>query len=264
MRDGFWLGAPGMLVPLPDVKDSLSTTPQREMNFRTTMGGRRTATLAPAAPRDWSVSLSGLSPSRAAQVQAVLATLSPPYVWITPWAARVNILSPKQSLLQGISGTPGGLRQIDGGAWVPSLVSPTTLLATGVPVMPGVKVTAAVHARPTTSSVTVSVEWIDSGGASMGPFVGQSASLAAAGPLGRVSVTATPPAGACTLRLRASGASIIAAASVTFTPEPFEWGLGEGCTSVVVSMPQFTPSTISESASGDRYGSISFDVHEVG
>ena len=264
VRDGFWLGTPGLLVPLPDVKDSLSMSGERSVTFRTTVGGRRTAHLGPTPKRDWSVSLSGLTPSQLSQVQVVLATVLPPYVWITPWAARVNVLTPAQSLLQGVPGTNGGLRQIVGGAWVPSLLSPTTILATGVPVSPGMTVTGACHARATSTSATVSVEWISAAGVTVSGPHAASKAVSATGQMERVSVTAIAPDGAATLKLRASGASVIAAPSVTYTSEALEWGIGSGAVSVVASDPQFTPSVISESARGSRAGGITFNVYEVG
>lgn len=197
----------------------------------------------------------------------------PPWVWVDPYAQVTNMFSPEQSVL--LPGSWVGADSYEGGTAVTTdgvfAVRTLTSLAGGSmdfgyrdgvadhpAVVPGTPVTASVFAR---GAGSVHLAFLDWAGAVLGaelPAVYSHAGLS------RVSVTATPPDGAATARLRVTGASQTAMPALTWTSDLAEWSTGHGCNRVVIQGLSESVSYATTSALGLRRTGLNFTVREVG
>lgn len=192
----------------------------------------------------------------------------PPYVWVTPWSANVNLLTPEQSMLTTL-GAPAGQTALAEGGFTPSArtfasLSYGTYVTVGTaPVVPGRPVTGSVRVGPRANSkARVAIDLLDGNGAQVFTAFSAEISDATAG-LVPASVTipaASIPAEAVTARLTMS-AYVAARAQITWTAAPVVWGMGDGVAGVDVVLESVDPSVI---APGYSFAEHSFTVREVG
>ena len=264
-----YAGTVGSLVAL-ECESRLSQAAARSMSTMTTLGGRVIAQLGQAQRRRWQVTVDNSDQTEVGKLAMMLDALPQPWVWLDSWAQVTNLLTPDQSSWRAYSypsATVGSLVDLEGGGVAVSLndpTSPTRGFAFDVPAVPGVPFTASVHARPKTTggSVTVRVSWQDAAGAIITSNSG-SRVCAPSGPWTRVTVTATPPAGAVKCYLVATNHIALAAPAVTFTDQAMAWGHGAGCTAAVLPGLSLDVLTAWQQPGGQR-ASYSFDVIEVG
>lgn len=244
-----WIGPLGALVEVRTPR-GLAPSVARATTYRTTLGGVRKAHQAPRALRQLAVDLSYSTPEQVATLAALVSgEYGPgPFWYVDPWAAVTNLLTPAASTLEPGSWTmtgtvvaAGAVPLVGGGRAGRSLALASTAdqvflprrngARDDVPVVPGRRVTASVYA--TGAAVSVRIQWVDTAGAgiSIATAVGSFAGPA----LGRVAVTATPPAGAAAMYVVAFGASRIARPAVTWTDEARGWYPGQGMPRCLVS-----------------------------
>jgi len=242
----------------------------RKMSTDTTLGGRVVAQLGAQSRRVWDCSIGNGDSADISLLQMLMRSLPMPWVWLSPWAVASNILQPDHSLWQGLSlsgATVGSIVQLEGGKFAPSLndaASPTRSFTVQLPVIQGVPVTAGVHARPVSvgGSVTCRMTWVDAGGSVLSSN-SSSKVCASSGPLTRVTVTATPPVGAVAVYVVATGHTVLAAPSITYTPAATAWALGGGCSAAVVAATSMDVIAAWPEVGGQRE-SFDFTVTEVG
>lgn len=264
-----YLGSLGRMVPIVCPAD-LSVEPVRAGEVQTTLGGRRFYRSAPRGHRSWSLRSSELDgPGDLAPVALFAngAWGDGPFWWLSPWAARVNVLTPGGSVLRyadRAGGTVSGPVQANDGTWFPSsAVSPAggvTGVARGyartyVAVPKGLAYTASLYVS---AGQSVRVSEFDS---SLGAVLASRTSSAGAGSgLRRVSVTATAAASTDALRLDVLGAGTCAGAAISLTPSLAPWGVGDGCAEAIV---QGGGIGVTSLAYGP-YASQSYEILEVG
>lgn len=264
-----YLGSLGRMVPV-DCAADLSVERERITNTKTTLGGRRFVRSAPRGHRSWSGRLSGLSGPGAGSVVESFASGDwgdGPFWWLSPWAVKVNVLTPGGSVLRYAhlaGGTVSAPVQAVDGTWFPvSVVAGSggvngvarsefrtyTAVPTGTPYTAGLYVSAGQRVRVT--------EY----GADLGVSLGSVQSGVASGAgLSRVSVSSTAGAGTAALRVDVVGAGVCSGASLSLTSKLAPWGKGDGCEEVAVRDSGLSVTTLAYSPRAAQ----SFEVWEVG
>ena len=210
----------------------------------TTVEGARRVQVRPAAPRSWSVDVSGASAGELSGLEAFAqgAWGHGPWHWVSVAAQTGNLLTPREALLldrAGVSSASvqdaGPVRDSDGG-WSPrsvtvSIASGWVALVRGVPVIPGVPFTFSCDVQGSTLPGQVQVAFYDAAGTQVSA---ESASAPNAG-MHRVSATATVPAGAVSATVGVRSQTRVATRpQVTWTAGPVPFSAGHGCRSAVV------------------------------
>lgn len=240
--------------------------------FVTTLEGKVKAKVARYGRRAWSLGSEGAAPEEVGLLMAY--TLGEfglgPFSWVSPLAASTNALAPEVSLCGPAAAvdagvTVGGAVQLPGGAWAGrSLVNsaPATTMRFGpdeVPTVPGQSVTGS--AWLVASGARLRLVWLNASGAFLSevlsaPVVGSTAQ--------RAVVTGVAPAGAALVRLAATGAVAGARPAISWTDGVVPWGIGDGCSRVIVEAVDRTVRRASLRVSGPRYSGVSFTIREVG
>lgn len=270
---GAFLGQLGSLIEFVHYKGDISVTNNREVNFKTLLGGGRVAQVAPAPGlRTWSVSTTGLDSSQFAAFDALAAgAYGDVHAFVTPLAQVTNVMT-KAASLPGLGGkkwgaagdaTPVGPVMLPSGVRSSALRSAGGLVTIGgfsTPVLPGVPVTGSVYlARVSPGSATITVTVFNEAGSALT----LRSSQVTVGPdpvRGYVSIP-NVPAGAAYVQVRASGANTIAAPAITWTAAPTPWTVGRGCQSAVISDVKEDQQ---DADPREPWGSFSFTVTEVG
>lgn len=269
--NGYWIGHPGALLPLPDVGGVLNRKTERAASFSTSASGARRAYLsARRAPlREWSVNLPRLRPNEAAPLHDLLMYTDPPYVWVDPWSIVTNLLTPAAA---GLSSTrPGplprlGRQPLFGGGFAAVAVANNNtgfwIQVEPAPVVAGMPVTVSAYiASP--SGGQVGAKFLDSNGVAVGS-ISYSSVVTGTDVLRRVSATATPPVGAVAVELVVYNATVIAQPAVTWTSELLEYGPGGGAAQVIVTGLDEPVQWATREAKNQRWADMSFTVTELG
>lgn len=266
-----YLGPAGFLAPFK-CPSAVSTDQSRPSSSRTTLGGRVKAQRGPVSRRQWSVDISTATPAQVSNLHAMVEAGTPPWVWVEPYAQVTNVYSPEQSLL--MPGTFSGAGVVEGGAVnVDGVMAPRSVLhatggtvdfgySDGAPdrpaVVPGVPVTVSAYLR---GAGVLGLSWRDWAGA----VITESTTAYSNAVLARVAMAnRTPPAGAATVRIWATGAMQAAMPALTWTPDIAAWSIGRGCNRVVVDGLSEAVQLAVVAEPYMRRSGISFTVREVG
>lgn len=276
IRPGFWLGPLGALAPLPDLQGDLSVS---------------------GYPRDWTVTIPQASPAEVANLHllagrdvafeldlsdrryAVMARNSPAMAkqslqWVTPYSRVTNLLPPRSvegpGGWLGSSPSQGGSASLSDGMAMSSVAFNVTAANSPsysplLPVVPGMRVTAAAYARKATSHAgTFRLDWMAVGAAqnaSPSSSGGTRSVTTTGGALERLSITATVPGGVHVARLTFLGVPQVVMPSFTWTETLQDRSAGMGVPGVVVHNLSSTPRFAWE---GTLREDVSFTVSEVG
>lgn len=267
--DGYWIGHPGALLPLPDVQGSLTRKSSREVSYAFSASGRRRAYLsARRAPlREWSVTLPRLRPPEAAALHGLLLGTEPPYVWVDPWSRVTNLLTPAAAALRVT--TPASLpttgrQPLEGGGFAPTGVANPgagPVRVEPAPVVAGMPVTVSAYLG-TTTTARVAALFLDTAGNQVSEV--QSPTVPGGSVLRRAHITATAPPLAAAVSIRVTGATVVAQAAVTWTADLLPYGGGGGAAKVVVTGLDEAVQFAMLEPHGRRWADLSFTVTEVG
>lgn len=269
-----YLGTPGRMVGIK-CPASQNVEAEDKFSFETTLEGRRKAQVRPVGRRSWNLQTSDATTP--ADQAAIMGFIHGewgvgPFVFVSADAAVSNLLTPAAASsldLPGHAGiSHGGPVTLDPGRWAgQSLIAadPETSIEIFAgkgtyPVLQGIPVTGAAWiSAGTVSPAYIRLYWIDQAGGTLGA----SASLPVTAPQGlvRISVTATPPAGAVGVKVVALRATRMAAPTLTWSSEVLEPGPGEGCLKAVIHAGS---KNVTLAAQRAVYGSVSYTVTEVG
>lgn len=263
-----WIGELGRLQPVWSTP-SMSITPTVERTYTDTLGGRRFVRQAPRGHREWAMAGDHGFGDELAPVSmfASGAWGVGPWWWLSPWAVGANMLPPEGSLLEYAHMQPGGSVsgpvQADDGQWFPTsaVVSGASTIgvartetAMQVPCPAGVPVTAGIFASPG-QQVRLMFSNIDyvSVGSALSPSVTGTG-------MRRVTASRVAPAGTASVRVDVVGAGRLAGASLTMTPAPAPWALGDGCERAVVDAESRDVAVIAARPTSSQ----KFTIREVG
>lgn len=269
--NGFWVGHPGALLPLPGIKGDLVRSVERAVSYKTSASGRRRAYIAArrAPLREWKVTIPWLQPQEAALLHGLIMDTEPPYVWVDPWSRVTNLLTPEDVALMGAvpSLMPLGRQPILGGGWAPTAganIDGVPVDFPPAPVVPDEPVTVSAFLTSAAGG-TVSAVFLDTDGAQVGAVV-TSAPVVGEDVLRRASVTVlVPPDAAAAVSVRVDGAAVISQPAVTWTEQVTEFGAGGGAAQVIIpALEDAIRYAPTGPKVGKRISDLSFTVTEVG
>lgn len=267
-----YLGTPGRLVPIYSTPSmGVSGMPARV--YATTLEGRVKAQIVPQGRRQWDLTAAGASPTELGNLRAFASGEwgHGPFVWVSPTASVVNLLTPDQgschaSTLYTAGVTATGPLSLGVDGWAGRSFTNATPATTfyfgsqGAPVLTGVKVTASAYLVG--AGAAVQIRWADAAGTFISFSTGTASGVA--GVAKRLSVTATPPGNAALAQVQAVNAAQGARPALTWTDELLEWGGGEGCPAAVVDEVSRTALGASNDPDGWRGSDVTFRIKEVG
>lgn len=265
-----YFGSPGRLVALRCASTEGLSSGAR-YSTRTTLEGYRRAQVAPAAPRTWSVSwgLAYTSELTALVPFVTGAWGSGPWHWVPIQAQRLNLLTPRESLLLDRAASnnvlDGGPLATPDGGWAPrsglvDLASGSEWLFTGVPVTPGQSFTWAldVVGDGATAPELITI-YSDADGARLG--TGDRRASATVRGLHRMSMTLVPPEGAATVDVGVRGTvKRFARPQVTWTNHEVPYATGHGCRAAVIDA---LDESLLYAARDLSFSAVGFTVMEV-
>lgn len=264
------IGHPGALLALPDDLGVMEVKSANSMVFSSSATGATRALLpARREPRQWKVEGAHARPELYAPLLELLSSPSswPPYVWVTPWSAVTNLLTPEESTLDSVTLPRVGRMPLAEGGWAAvGAINPYPVQQVKIGAAPVVQerpATATVRVA-STSTVQLFVDQLDAAGATI---TTTTASLPAPGSetLHPISITLPAPhRAAVAVGLRVLGAAVLARAQVTWTTTPTPFSIGDGCSSVVVHSPSQNALHAVPGPGGLRRAAVSFEVIEVG
>lgn len=270
-REGYWIGHPGALLPLPDATGTLARKTERATTFVSSASGRRRAyRSARRAPlREWTISLARLRPEEASALHGLVMDTNPPYVWVDAWSRVTNLLAPSAAGLESVLPVdlPAvGRQPLAGGGYAPTgLANPdgVTVHVEPAPAQPGMPLTASAFLTSAAGGGRVVAEVLDSDGAIITTAAGTT--VTATTELTRSWVTVlNPPAGTAAVSIRIEGADVLAQPAVTWTPDLLPYGPGGGAAQVVVSGFDEAVQFAMLEPAGLRLADLQFTVTEVG
>lgn len=202
--------------------------------------------------RTWQVDSTALTSEQAGALQELAegAWGLGPFIFIPCPAHATNVLTPGQSLLEGVAN--GGPVALPGGSTAPRSVvgGATVTLADKVPVIPGKPVTVSLYMAG--GSATVSFKTLT------GSTVGSRPLVPTGDLMQRVTVTApSVPATARYATITATGYTALARPQLSWTSEPVPWEVGGGVAQVVIQNSSPTPLR-------GGWSNISMQIVEVG
>lgn len=271
-----WIGPYGGLLPVQCPRLLPVQRPDRS-TYQATLAGRVFEQRDVARPRrQWQASLPDATrPAAYVGLRALLdgALGGGPWVWVEPWAASVNMLTPEAAWFgDGTWATAGsslvtGPQTASDGTWLPASVSlDDVAIWAGLPapeeriaVVPGQPLTATVYAS-TPGSISIVLRIVDASGATLTEATGVES------PTGLERVTRTiaeVPAGAAgaMLVITSDSTGLVAGPQVTMTAAPVPYAAGEGARFVSLDGWSLTPLVAHE---GFQVGPASVTVQEVG
>lgn len=267
-----FLGTLGRLIPIySNPSMAVSGIPAR--SFQTTLEGRVKAQVRPVGRRSWELSAAYATPGDVASLMdfANGGWGNGPFVWVSPTAPAINLLSPEvascgPAAVVGAGVSVVGPLLLPDGSWAGrslSNPSPSQTLRFGpdtTPVIPGDKITGSAYVVG--AGAKVGLQFHNAAGGVISQVV--SALSGIAGVPTRLSVTLTVPASAVTATVYATATTQAARPAVTWTGELMEWGAGEGCDKAIVEAVDRTALTGSTFSFGRRDSDLSFTIREVG
>lgn len=241
---------------------TLNRSTEQQVNFRSTLGGKRKAFLRKGGRRSWSVDVGLARPAEVSTLETVARHMGP-VGWYGPEAVKGNLLSPQASAFDvtPVNATDAGLVQLPDGTVARSVVSSSAVRlgrAHGayemVPVRPGRPVTVSAWGLGGFRFVGF---WRDALGASVTNLATSTATWSG---WQLHTETLTPPTGGVFLDLHLTSGTQYARPSIA-------WGatardeLGTGCPHAVIHSPSHAPVALWE---GANYTDSSYSVTEVG
>ena len=247
----FWIGPLGALKQVlwpVSLKETVPTrwaiqaAASRRWAFMTHTGGRRS----------WAAEVKGTQEDTAYLSVLAQSSRTAPVIFVSDEAAATNVLTPAQSLLEGIAnGGPFSLSSVTGGG--------RAVVADTVPVVPGLPVTASVYVQG--SGASLSMQFYDAQGAAVGT---QATKTSQSDAVQRLAISIpTVPLKAASITVRISGASQAALPAVSWTAGPVPWDVGMGCASAVIGEVTTTYEGLHH-ADGSLWRSTSVTIEEVG
>lgn len=191
-----------------------------------------------------------------------------PFVWVTPEAQLLNMLTPEQAscapeAVTGASGSAGGPLLLPDGSYAGRSFmnsSPAFNIQFGTtmaPVLPGGAVTASAYVLGAGAKVGVSFHTAD------GTLISRALSTATgnATAADRVAVTAVAPANAAGALVYAAGTVQAARPALTWTQSVQGYGPGMGCPKAIIDGLSHDPRLLTDTS---YRATASFTVQEVG
>jgi hypothetical protein len=267
-----YIGKLGALAPFHCPSD-IGIESSRPSSEETTGNGRVVEYRAPASRRRWSADIGTATPGQIAGLQSVVQGSKPPWVFVEPYAQVTNMLSPEQSVLDPGSWYGPGFSEggsavaADGIFALRTLNHPTGGTVdfgyrkgvTDHPVVvSGVPVTWSAYLR---GAGVLAVAFRNSSGGYIGVSETRGYSH---GALTRMDITRTPPAGAVSARVWATGATQAALPALSWTPAVGAWAIGRGCNRVTVRGFDEAVQLAVRDQPGLRRSSIRFTAIELG
>lgn len=265
-----YLGQLGRMIELWSVPSS-DVSVEEQYSFHTTLEGVRRAQRRPLGRREWSINADYSTPHDS----GVLADFASGAWGNGPWrfvpadAPNSNMLTPEAASCSpaggmGAADSPDGPMNTPDG-WAPRSIlssNPSVGMSFGneyVPVLGDGPVTVSAYLLG--ADAAVRVFWYDAAGVSTGTHT--STVRATAGTVVRSWITATPPPGSASLRVRASNASRGCRPAVTVGDVLHPWADGRGCLKAVV-VDAGRSATLAGSGFGRQSENVSYTVTEVG
>ena len=192
-----------------------------------------------------------------------------PWRFVSADAPTANLLTPQAASCAPESGwrvsnaADGPLLTPDG--WAPRSIrndTPSEVLWFGeeyVPVLSGTPVTVSAYLRG--AGAAVRIYWYDTAGATIATAT--SSVTATAGTVVRSWITATPPAAAVSLRVRAINAAQGTRPAVTWGDDLYPWADGRGCLAAIVHGVS-REALIAGRGPDRQFENLSYTVTEVG
>lgn len=228
---------------------SIQSAPARTWAFVTT-GGRA------SPPRSWDVTLRADNATMAnLEGLAAGAFGNGPFLWLPESAYVTNALTPRQAAVMDAPGAGAGVSAVEG--WAPRSVlgGASTILAAGVPVLPGEPVTVSVDA---------------SGPTILRPIFRNAAGVQVSAPTASASgtgmqrihfTTGGAPSTARTVDVVAEGFTAVTRPQVTWLRRPTPWAPGAGSAAAVIARVDTTPLYLE--GRGDLLTSVTMKIQEV-
>lgn len=264
-----YLGTPGALFPVEC--EAATVEAETTYSFDTTLEGKRKGQYRKGRPRTWSVDMGLSSSEEVANIRAMDAgEYGPgPFLWISEEAQATNALLPEVATC-GPAAAVGPTITVAGPLVLPNVgvsgraltnSDPATAFDFGAvksPVIPGQPVTASAWLVGAGAKLTI--RWYDAAGTLLGGTATSTASGVGASAT-RLSVTATPAAGAAFCLLRATGTTRAARPALTWSAGLAAWAPGGGCSAAVVSKLDNAPVILGTTRSHSR---VNFTITELG
>ena len=213
---------------------------------------------ATARRREWTLDMTGTQREMHPVLQLVAGHFgNGPWWLVTDEAAMTNMLTPAQSMLQGIANA-GAADTVDGVSAVSVVGGAPVTIADLVPAIPGEPITVSVDASGDT---VLTVQPVDAAGRA----VGAAKTAHADGNLmQRIHATILAlPAGARGVAISARGYTTLACPQVVWSTEPAAWDVGLGSDSVIIEESSSTHTGF-EFYTRDWWRTMSLTIREVG
>lgn len=254
-----YIGAPARMLPLLWANPAPVKRPTRYA-VQEAAGKRWAFVSAPAGARcrEWTLDMTGTQREMHPVLQLAAGHFGDgPWWLVTDEAAMTNVLTPAQSMLEGIANA-GAAETVDGVSALSVVGGAPVTIADLVPAIPGEPVTVSVNASGAT---VLSVQPVNAEGFAVGP----AKTVTATGELmQRIHATILAlPAGARGVSIRARGYSALACPQVVWSEEPAAWDVGLGSDSVIIEESSSTHAGF-EFYTRDWWRSLSLTIREVG
>ena len=254
-----YIGAPARMLPLLWANPAPVKRPTRYA-VQEAAGKRWAFVSAPAGARcrEWTLDMTGTQREMHPVLQLAAGHFGDgPWWLVTDEAAMTNVLTPAQSMLEGIANA-GAAETVDGVSALSVVGGAPVTIADLVPAIPGEPVTVSVDASGAT---VLSVQPVNAEGFAVGP----AKTVTATGELmQRIHATILAlPAGARGVSIRARGYSALACPQVVWSEEPAAWDVGLGSDSVIIEESSSTHAGF-EFYTRDWWRSLSLTIREVG
>lgn len=254
-----YIGTPARMLPLLWAEPAPVKRPTRYA-LQEAAGKRWVFVSAPATARrrEWTLDMTGTQREMHPVLQLAAGHFGDgPWWLVTDEAAMTNVLTPAQSMLEGIANA-GAADTVDGVSAVSVVGGAPVTIADLVPAIPGEPITVSVDASGAT---TLSVQPVDA----TGRAVGKAKNVSAEGELmQRMHATILAlPAGACGVAISARGYTTLACPQVVWSEEPAAWDVGLGSDSVIIEETSSTHTGF-EFYTRDWWRTMSLTIREVG
>lgn len=254
-----YIGHPARMLPLLWAEPAPVKRPTRYA-VQEAAGKRWAFVSAPAMARrrEWTLDMTGTQREMHSVLQLAAGYFGDgPWWLVTDEAAMTNVLTPAQSMLEGIANA--GATDTVGGVSAVSVVGGAAVtIADLVPAIPGEPVTVSVDASGET---VLTVQPVTATGANVGaPRV-----VRANGKLMQRLHATIPalPAGARGVKIKAEGYTTLACPQVVWSAEPAAWDVGLGSDSVIIEELSSTHTGF-EFYTRDWWRTMSLTIREVG
>lgn len=235
-----WIGTLGDLAEFK-CPSRLSRSGERAMSRFTGLDGTDTFFVGSGrTARSWDVDLSAATPEdfRALELLEHGARGHGPFLFVDPFMAATNVLTPRRSLMEPDTLPPGvtpSRTVVPGLGSMPAAITEVGTAArfgTGTPAVPGTPVTVSAWVV-STASVQITAQCMTTDGSWVN---NESRAQAGFESGGWLSVTVTPASGAAQVDLwiRASAPVVVSCPSITWSAHESPWAVGQGVAAVVV------------------------------